>query len=1221
MAPKRKRHHLQPPSSDHDNPGSSTSGTLLSRFGNVAMSVGAIECACTRIFDQVGAYRHHISSCARHLEQTSIVISERRQQVKRQRTLQEQERAPARPWYCEDDLDVDYEPGDPRLTSRRPVSDFEASGSDSDSAPAPVQRSPAVEQLYGRGQRQAGKHASLACKTAANDTEPVHNRTPHTNEREPESDIPHRSDDDDSPGETADPHILHTEETPKDLFGLYRRYAVPASRTAQDKGPDVLPTSPMDYREEGCTEDEEESTNPYFPFPGESSFRLGNWHWGNISGKSQNTLKSLVDIVGSPSFDPDEIRSTNFPQIYKILGSSDAKAAHPTWGEGTSWLKTDVQIDVPFNTRCKKPGSIPYTMPGFHHRPLVPVIRDKLSATPESDHFHYSPFELRWKPGANKENVQVHGEIYTSPAFLAEHENLLNSPKEPGCDLPRHIVALMFGSDATMLAQFGNAKLWPLYMFFGNDSKYRRSKPSNGLAEHVATFEKLPDDFKDFYMQHSGRPNVDPTVMTHCHRELFHAFWKIILDDEFLEAYEHGIVVECPDGKKRRFYPRIFTYSADYPEKVLIAGIRNLGKCPCPRCHVLLTEAYRVGQARDMQNRENLKRRDTIKRRSTIKLARSYIYDHKLSVNNEGVEGLLQPSSLVPTQNAFSVRLSRFGFDFHDMLVVDLMHEIELGVWKDLFIHLLRILESMDKSNINELDKRYRLVPTFGSETIRRFSNNVSEMKQLAARDFEDLLQCAIPVFDGLLPPPHNNRVTKLLFTVAHWHGLAKLRLHTTHTLALLEKWTSILGDEIRGFVSKTCASIPTKELAREYNARKKQEVKKQSKKGKGNSNLKGKGKMVEVGRNDQEGDEGRRSKTFNMETYKLHALGDYVKSITMFGTTDNYSTEVYEPHHKFVKHYYQNTNKKGYVGQISQIQTRTLRLRAISRRVSGSQFRTVAPEAAPVEDSYTVGASESTPVRFSVFLNPSADNEGTGDPAKTGFLRGLREHLYPRVLHAMLEELRSSSSKGAITDQRLKAIATLESLLEESHQESLETGKHVLFEGNRIFSHSTLSVSYATYDLQRGQDNINPNSPRRDIMCLRDRTDDDPDSPTGPYFLYARVLGIYHANIIYNGPGSIDRLTRRFNFLWVRWYDHIGTQNSWDSKTPDYLRFKPLCDAHYDGHNIAFLDPDQVLRGAHIVPRFAKGLVYGDERSRTGRRFSKSANDEQDWKEYYVDR
>ena len=35
----------------------------------------------------------------------------------------------------------------------------------------------------------------------------------------------------------------------------------------------------------------------------------------------------------------------------------------------------------------------------------------------------------------------------------------------------------------------------------------------------------------------------------------------------------------------------------------------------------------------------------------------------------------------------------------------------------------------------------FRDMPTFGSSTIRRFATNASEMKKLAARDFEDLLQ------------------------------------------------------------------------------------------------------------------------------------------------------------------------------------------------------------------------------------------------------------------------------------------------------------------------------------------------------------------------------------------------------------------------------------------------------------------------------------------------
>jgi hypothetical protein len=44
------------------------------------------------------------------------------------------------------------------------------------------------------------------------------------------------------------------------------------------------------------------------------------------------------------------------------------------------------------------------------------------------------------------------------------------------------------------------------------------------------------------------------------------------------------------------------------------------------------------------------------------------------------------------------------------MLVVDLLHEFELGVWKALFIHLLRILEAADPSLSHELDRRYGMV-------------------------------------------------------------------------------------------------------------------------------------------------------------------------------------------------------------------------------------------------------------------------------------------------------------------------------------------------------------------------------------------------------------------------------------------------------------------------------------------------------------------------------
>lgn len=38
--------------------------------------------------------------------------------------------------------------------------------------------------------------------------------------------------------------------------------------------------------------------------------------------------------------------------------------------------------------------------------------------------------------------------------------------------------------------------------------------------------------------------------------------------------------------------------------------------------------------------------------------------------------------------------------------MVDIMHEVETGVWKTIFIHLLRILDCCDERLKHELDRR-----------------------------------------------------------------------------------------------------------------------------------------------------------------------------------------------------------------------------------------------------------------------------------------------------------------------------------------------------------------------------------------------------------------------------------------------------------------------------------------------------------------------------------
>ncbi|KAG9083908.1 hypothetical protein FRC07_013792 [Ceratobasidium sp. 392] len=65
--------------------------------------------------------------------------------------------------------------------------------------------------------------------------------------------------------------------------------------------------------------------------------------------------------------------------------------------------------------------------------------------------------------------------------------------------------------------------------------------------------------------------------------------------------------------------------------------------------------------------------------------------------------------------NAFSDRLHDFKFNFFATLVVDELHEVELGVWKALFKHLIRILHLAGPAAVTEFNRRFRAIPTFAA--------------------------------------------------------------------------------------------------------------------------------------------------------------------------------------------------------------------------------------------------------------------------------------------------------------------------------------------------------------------------------------------------------------------------------------------------------------------------------------------------------------------------
>jgi hypothetical protein len=204
-----------------------------------------------------------------------------------------------------------------------------------------------------------------------------------------------------------------------------------------------------------------------------------------------------------------------------------------------------------------------------------------------------------------------------------------------------------------------------------------------------------------------------------------------------------------------------------------------------------------------------------------------------------------------------------------------------------------------------------------------------------------------------------------LLFRLAEWHALAKLRLHTESTLALMESVTAALGCELRRFRSTTCSAFHTMELPKETAARGRKASKKTAKAASDSTALPTQAPQTSAAPETISSEttpeivpKKKKRRTLNLSTYKVHALGDYVRTIRMFGTTDSYSTQTVryiilyhlcslailsfikgELEHRRVKRLYGRTNKNGAIKQMTKHERRETRLLRAHRATSHQQL------------------------------------------------------------------------------------------------------------------------------------------------------------------------------------------------------------------------------------------------------------------------------------------
>jgi hypothetical protein len=292
-----------------------------------------------------------------------------------------------------------------------------------------------------------------------------------------------------APGSSALPRvILHVRDfmrTSQNRFGLFREYHHrpsydPDHSLSDDELSNHHPAQPP----QTSLVPRAESHPPPWPFQNMSIYLLMEWMVTGGNQKSIGEVDRLAkDVLNSKDFRLKDIADFSARKENKRLDLAEQHdVGSPLSGDG--WIERDVRIMVPTGEKDNEGRGWPFTVHGLQLRPLCEVMKSAL-ADITSWRFHFSPFKRFWKSPLGAE-LRCYDEAYTSDQWIEAHDNLQKQPNEPGCKLEKVILGLMFWSDSTHLTSFGTAKVWPLYMYFANLSKYVRCKPSSGASHHVA---------------------------------------------------------------------------------------------------------------------------------------------------------------------------------------------------------------------------------------------------------------------------------------------------------------------------------------------------------------------------------------------------------------------------------------------------------------------------------------------------------------------------------------------------------------------------------------------------------------------------------------------------------------------------------------------------------------------------------------------------------------
>jgi hypothetical protein len=282
-------------------------------------------------------------------------------------------------------------------------------------------------------------------------------------------------------------------------FGVYREYVcgIPSYTPDEFSSISDLCNAPtlVQLAPSSTSTDPASTFNFYAPYQNITTFRLMHWYNGESALKSFGEVNRLVkDVLFAEDFSLEHLINFSAEREAGRIDSHHDKSS-TIFSADDGWLEASVSIPVPIEKRANsfKPNTKEemaprYETQGVFHRKITEVVKSALKQS-DATQYHLLPFKEFWQRSAHEPVERLYSEVFTSDVMIEAHQAIQKDI--PDCTLEKVIIPLLLWSDATLLASFGNASLWPVYLFLGNLSKYVRGKPSSFSAHHIAYIPKV----------------------------------------------------------------------------------------------------------------------------------------------------------------------------------------------------------------------------------------------------------------------------------------------------------------------------------------------------------------------------------------------------------------------------------------------------------------------------------------------------------------------------------------------------------------------------------------------------------------------------------------------------------------------------------------------------------------------------------------------------------